>query len=288
MDLSIVIPSRNTPPALLVRAILSVIDSIDKSFEYEIIVVDDASVEPIPLNGSIHSLGPSARLRIIRASAPLGIGPARNLGTENSTGQYITFIDSDDVLKPGSLTTMMGAASPHRVIFADHEVCSETKEDNHVRSKAAWVPIFERYRSSLDDPTFFCNFIVFPFLLPRSLFSATGGYPDAGYAGEHVGLYAALAANRKAEFVHIPLPLYEYRLRPSSHSNSNMFAHHLYKGRQLSAAITAANLGIAEYSGIFLRHDKQPTIYLPSLNGTTYFPKWATSGATVTTWSLVP
>lgn len=289
MDLSIVIPSKDTPVDLLTRAVSSVVRSVEASFDYEIVIVDDCSHEPIKLEQLTRSVDCAANIKIVRRSRSTGIGDARNCGAAIATGNFISFIDSDDMLKDGAMLKMMSAirASRDQIVFADHDVFRETEDLSFVRRKESWLRLFETFRHTAHSPVFYCNFIVLPILLSRRLFARSGGYPSAGHAGEHVGLYARLAGNHEVEFVHVPESLYEYRMRTLSHSKSNPESHHQHKGNQLSVSISKAGFGHTRYSGKYFRCDQQPTVYLPILNGSLHAPKWAECDESSGVWQHI-
>ena len=72
--------------------------------DLEVVVVDDGSPDG---SGAIAD-GYAARDHRVRVlHVPNGgLGSARNVGTEGVTGDYLGFLDSDDVLPPGALATL--------------------------------------------------------------------------------------------------------------------------------------------------------------------------------------
>lgn len=96
MLLSIIIPHYNLPRIILSRCIESIVQQRVPSKDYEIIVVDDASNEP-PLWLEKSFTGENVRLIIAAHGGP---GAARNRGIEEAKGEYIEFIDADDMLLP--------------------------------------------------------------------------------------------------------------------------------------------------------------------------------------------
>ncbi len=60
----------------------------------EILLVDDGSPEPI---------GPHAGIMPIRHEANLGPGAARNTGVRAASGEFLAFLDADDLWTPGAL-----------------------------------------------------------------------------------------------------------------------------------------------------------------------------------------
>lgn len=72
----------------------------------EVVVVDDGSTDGTP--GVLA--GYSGRAKIVRSAECRGLSAARNRGVEESTGAWIKFLDSDDMLEPGAVELLMGAA----------------------------------------------------------------------------------------------------------------------------------------------------------------------------------
>jgi glycosyltransferase involved in cell wall biosynthesis len=69
----------------------------------EIIVVDDGSTDD--LDGALHPYG--GRIRLVRHERNTGAAAARNTGIAAATGDYLAFLDSDDVWMPNKLTTQI-------------------------------------------------------------------------------------------------------------------------------------------------------------------------------------
>jgi glycosyltransferase involved in cell wall biosynthesis len=91
--ISVVIPVYNTKSEYIEEAINSVLNQTLK--EIEIIVVNDGSTDENTLN-YLKTLS-NLNLRVINQENK-GLGGARNTGIENSNGDYIGFLDSDDWL----------------------------------------------------------------------------------------------------------------------------------------------------------------------------------------------
>lgn len=101
------------------RYILRCLESVkQQDFEsLEVILVDDCGDDnSIPLAEKWIAGDP--RFRIVRNERNLSLGPARDRGVKEATGEYILFLDSDDYLMPGALKTIYGAARENQADVA--------------------------------------------------------------------------------------------------------------------------------------------------------------------------
>lgn len=94
---SIVIPTYNRSQ-LLEETLASVF--AQEFTDYEVLVADDGSKDDTPEVLSRYA----GRVRALRQENQ-GQGAARNLGIRHATGQYVVFLDSDDLWFPWTLTT---------------------------------------------------------------------------------------------------------------------------------------------------------------------------------------
>lgn len=96
MTVSVVIPVYNRTSSLK-DAVESVF--LQKYPDIEIIVVDDGSDEKVNKNLKPYM----SRIKYIRMENNRGVSFARNLGVNRAEGDYIAFLDSDDLWLPGKL-----------------------------------------------------------------------------------------------------------------------------------------------------------------------------------------
>jgi len=105
-EISVVVPVFNT--AELVRASVSSVLEHTRA-GIEIICVDDGSTD-----GSAEILGLLAanddRVCVVRLGTNHGASTARNSGIERAKGDYVFFLDSDDMVPPGALDLLLSAA----------------------------------------------------------------------------------------------------------------------------------------------------------------------------------
>lgn len=97
--ISVVIPVYNRPASAL-RAARSALSQVVEGQDIEVLLVDDASQPPLDAKES-------ERMRVIRMHQNAGPAAARNRGIEASRGEFIAFLDSDDVWLPGKLAAQM-------------------------------------------------------------------------------------------------------------------------------------------------------------------------------------
>ena len=92
VDFSIIIPVYNTPPADLKRCVGKILGNEHAS--WEVIFVDDGSCEEtLQCLKKISGKVPQVR---VFYQAHGGAAAARNFGTQQAAGRYVTYVDSDD------------------------------------------------------------------------------------------------------------------------------------------------------------------------------------------------
>ena len=111
MDLSIIIPCYNVEDYLK-RCLASVSDI--RGISYELILVDDGSTDGTGVILSNFVEGYSGVAKLIRKNNG-GLSDARNVGMEQSEGQYIMFLDSDDYLLPDTLEQLIAEVKKDNV-----------------------------------------------------------------------------------------------------------------------------------------------------------------------------
>ncbi|MER6010832.1 glycosyltransferase family 2 protein [Streptomyces bluensis] len=99
MQVSVIIPTYNRPERLAVA--LQSVQTQDFDGELEVIVVNDQGV---PVDDVVEAAGRSLNVRLINQESQGGCGAARNSGLEVAEGEYVAFLDDDDVFSPQHLT----------------------------------------------------------------------------------------------------------------------------------------------------------------------------------------
>ncbi len=110
--ISIVIPTHNRQN-LLLETLHYVLRQYE--VELEILVVDDGSTDLMA--EAILELADS-RIRVLRNETARGVSAARNQGIDEAQGEWVAFLDDDDLWAPRKLTLQLTAARDLRLEWA--------------------------------------------------------------------------------------------------------------------------------------------------------------------------
>ena len=102
--ISIVIPVYNRPRAAMRAARSALMQQLAAGDDIEVLLVDDGSTPPLTLDAEGRAL---ERVRVVRLEPNSGPAAARNRGIAASSGDFIAFLDSDDVWEPGKLARQL-------------------------------------------------------------------------------------------------------------------------------------------------------------------------------------
>jgi GT2 family glycosyltransferase len=180
---------------MLAEAVASV---LGQTFvDYELIVVDDGSTD-----GSAARLASFAgKLRIIR-TAHRGVSAARNAGVSHSGGDYIAFLDSDDLWRPAKLARQFAYMKENPEI----EIC-QTEEiwiRNAVRVNPKAIhrkPAGDVFFRSLE----LCLVSPSAVMLRRALFERLGGFDESLPVSEDYDLWLRIAVAQPIGLLSEPL-----------------------------------------------------------------------------------
>lgn len=161
IDLSIVIPVYNVQ-SYISETILNVANQ-NTSYNYEVILIDDGSTDDTVkvINGIISGLS-NFKLCLKENG---GAGSARNLGIREAAGNYILFLDSDDLIKPTLIEETLSISYADNLdmylfsasIFSNHNM---TKSFNYQRKDSKVISGIE----SLQDMFKSNKYIISPCL----------------------------------------------------------------------------------------------------------------------------
>lgn len=213
---SIIVPAYNAGP-WLPAAVRSVLAQTEQ--DWELVLVDDGSTDATPglCDGYADS---DVRIRV-QHTPNAGVSAARNRGLKLCRGQWILFLDADDVLHPDMLRIMLDAATRHN---ADMVSCA-TYQFHTPQQEADWlttsfqVPIKERILTSENAieeayyQTSELNVSSCAKLYNRNVWH-TNSFYNGRYEDLEIACKLMESANR---IVCVDAPLYGYRQNPDSY-----------------------------------------------------------------------
>ena len=220
---SIIIPTYNRLP--LLRQTLESVWA-QRFADYKVIVVDDGSTDGTW--EELQALG--SRVRALRQQNA-GPGAARNLGAQHSTGEYLAFLDSDDVWFPWTLETYASVIRAQRApafIAGKPFRFHEETELRGVKLSPVQTNNFSDYLASGSEWRWWG---VSSFVIRRDVFEAAGKFANEWVNGEDADL--ALRLGVAPGFVQVTNPVtFGYR----EHDGSAM--------KNLSKTLAGTWLGI--------------------------------------------
>jgi GT2 family glycosyltransferase len=181
---SVIIPTYNRWP-MLRDAVASVLTQTFKNFE--LIIVDDGSTDE-----TAHELAQyGASLRLV-AQHNRGVAAARNAGVRVAKGEYIAFLDSDDLWLPKKLEVQTAFMQRNEGI----DICQT--EETWIRRgirvnprQKHHKPAGNIFRPSLD----LCLVSPSAVMMTRRLFQETGGFDETFRVCEDYDLWLRIAVN---------------------------------------------------------------------------------------------
>lgn len=113
-DLQIIVPAYNVEKYL--KYCIDSIISQKTKYSFKIVLIDDGSTDS---TGKIaDEYAHNSHVQLIHQENK-GFSGARNTGLQKLFGKYIMFVDSDDMLMPGAIESMMDAAIKHDVSIVE-------------------------------------------------------------------------------------------------------------------------------------------------------------------------
>lgn len=204
--LSVLIPVYNVSAKYLKECIDSV---LRQSYPFwEICICDDCSSEPETIDLLDELCGSSPLIKIVRSMKNGGIADATNRALEIATGEFVVFLDNDDLLTPDALEEVAKAIShdPHvDVLYTDEDKIDQLGARIDHYYKPDWSP------EHLESVMYILHMLV---VRKRLVLSLGGLRPDYDGAQDYdLMLRCSRATNR---IQHIPKVLYRWRAIPGS------------------------------------------------------------------------
>ena len=178
---------------------------------WEWCLADDAS-EDRQLTETLERLAEDSRVRVVTRSENGHISRASNSAAELATGEFLAFLDHDDVLSPdalGEVALHLAAHPDVDVLYSDDDKVSENGRRFDPLFKPDWSP------EALLSQMYFSHL----FVVRRQLFERIGGF-RAGFEGSQDHDLALRATEHAWRIAHLPLVLYHWRDTAGSTASS--------------------------------------------------------------------
>lgn len=255
---SVITPVFDPEPDHLRQCLESVARQTVGALEH--LLVDDGSTRP-DVQAMLAEASTQPHVRLIERTDQGGIVAATNEGLAAAQGEYVAFLDHDDVLRSDAVETMLDATQNRSVdvVYSDHDFIDADGFHLGPCLKPAWSP--ERLRNQ--------NYITHFVMARRSLVDEVGRL-RSGYDGaqDHdLMLRLGEEANR---IEHVDEILYHWRQAPSSVSSGGDAKPWAFEAGLRAVADHCqrvgidAEVGFTEHEGIYrVRHrvaDPQPLV----------------------------
>ncbi|QDZ24684.1 glycosyltransferase [Chloropicon primus] len=245
---SVVLVHHNRPDKVQ-QAVKSLVYQSHK--KTEIIIIDNASTHSgtgVSLE-AIKALAPEAE--IIRLQAEVSLSSARNLGASKASGDYLLFMDDDNVAKTREIEIMLMTAmnteadivSPGNQYFVSEGSPYDGVDTNAIKAINKWMPLGPSPSIGVYKDVFGDSNALFR----KSSFDRYGGFEEhkkvhsswegemAKAAGEDWELMARMTLGG-ANLQVVPIPLFWYRLSPDALSKTS--PRNLYLGKVISPFVS--------------------------------------------------
>ncbi len=198
--ISIITPVFNTPVAWLTECVESV---LAQAYEkWELILIDDDSTDPEMLK-VLRELGArDSRIVLAKDEKRGGISAASNRGLALAGGEWVGFLDHDDLLEPDALFHNVKWLQDHRdadLIYSDEDKLTEQGFDSPI-FKPDWSP----------DYFLSCNYICHFTLVRCELMQKIGGFRSEFDGAQDYDLFLRIIEQTN-RIDHVPRVLYHWR-----------------------------------------------------------------------------
>ncbi|MGL6248464.1 MAG: glycosyltransferase family 2 protein [Culicoidibacterales bacterium] len=205
--ISILIPVYNVPEKYLRACIDSIVEQYYTN--WELCLADDCSTQPHVKKVLQQYEMKDERIKVVFRKENGHISKATNSALEIATGEFIGFVDNDDILKPEALFEVVKRINEKPtvdMIYSDEDkLVEDTKQRVDPFFKPDWSP--DTFMSQM----YTCHFAVYRALLVQEI----GGI-RAGYEGAQDYDFVLRFTEKTQNIEHISKILYHWRIIPTS------------------------------------------------------------------------
>ena len=203
---SIVMPTWNTEPDLLSRTVSSV--SCQTYVNWELCICDDGSTRTETRTRLRQLAAEDERISITFSETNMGISAASNEALRLASGEFVAFLDHDDLLDTEALyefVALVNELPDADVIYSDEDKIDVHGNRSEPFFKPDWSP--EYFRGVM--------YVGHLLMIRRTLIDAVGGF-DSRFDGVQDFELMLRVSERTHRIEHLPLVLYHWRKTPGS------------------------------------------------------------------------
>jgi len=207
---------------------------------HEIVVVNDGSTDST--STILERYGNKIR---VESQENRGLSAARNTGLSHSSGEYVAFLDADDVWLPGKLEIMMAALERNDTASLAFSEYGLIDEDGTEYGRSAFGDPSRMLPLMKEKPFPFCFFnasiIPSTWLARRRSLEQSGGFCEAFKGAQgYEDSWMLLLLRDLGEFLYVADKLTLYRVSPKP---SFVVADKYFSGVQTLTKLTKARYG---------------------------------------------
>lgn len=204
--ISVILPVYNPPENYLKAAIDSVRDQV---YPYwELCIADDASTDENVITILQEYAEIDEKIKVVFRKENGHISAASNSALELATGEFVAFLDHDDLLTPDALyqvALMLNRHPDADMIYSDEDKIDAHNQFRDPFFKPDWCP------DSFLSRMYTCHLGTYR----RSLIQEIGGF-RIGYEGSQDYDLVLRLTEKTNKIFHIPKILYHWRIHPTS------------------------------------------------------------------------
>ncbi len=198
---SIITPAFNTDPNVLRAAVESVRAQVYD--RWELYIIDDGSTRPATFRALLELARSDSRISLARQPTNVGIARASNAGLDRATGDFVAFLDHDDLLACDALLEVAKLLDEYPeldIIYSDEHKLGPNDQFYDPALKPAFSP----------DLLMSINYLSHLTVYRRELLEQLGGFRQ-GFDGAQDLDLVLRAVEKTSRIGHVAKPLYSWR-----------------------------------------------------------------------------
>ena len=146
--ISVIIPAYNSQDGIL-NCLNSVCNQTYKNLEI-IVVLKDSGDKTAEIIQKLND----PRIKVIKQNDDSGAGGARNIGLKSAHGDWIGFVETDDVIDLNFYQKLISAATDENIDILCGEIFNKNKPHNHFEPSKIYTTFTEKYNLIKNGATF--------------------------------------------------------------------------------------------------------------------------------------